>query len=459
MSDLDSARLQERVWRAIEFSADPGGLARALQDFMPQCVFGVSEQVQTACISRSAEGMKLEFGKHFLETELSDDRDFIFVLMHEIYHHVLGHLFPSSKDRVSRIYRSLANVAADMMVNRAVCERFFPGGVPLLARMYRSDRLPDALLRPPSNVMEEAMFRPARRERMVSIFKAALFEIGVDGRLANRVWMLYRAAWFRNAPYEFILERLLSIFARTDTLSLPPFVLLGSHDGELGGLGDIINTGREGKNAGYSDVIEEEEIRIQKAAVNSGVAAALRRALEENSNRWRLNDPVACPGVVCVPGRRDAAFLASGAYPVFYSANKVAFEPEQLAHVYVDVSGSMKDEIPFMFGVLSQSKELIADPIHEFSNVIEDVTMHEFSQGVCRTTGGTDFDPILRHAMAKNYRQIVIFTDGWASHCDAVFDRFKASGRKLHLVFVDSSAEARRDCSLAPIATSIFVMS
>ena len=129
MTDSQSDKLQERVWQAIEFSADPGALAQAMHEFMPQCTFGVSDKVQTACISRSADGsMKLEFGRDFLDRELADDRDFLFVLMHEIYHHVLGHLFPSRKDRDSRIYRNMANVAADIMVNRAVCQRFFPDG-------------------------------------------------------------------------------------------------------------------------------------------------------------------------------------------------------------------------------------------------------------------------------------------------------------------------------------------
>ncbi|HOC99037.1 MAG TPA: hypothetical protein PKH54_03775 [Myxococcota bacterium] len=460
MTDSQSDKLQERVWQAIEFSADPGALAQAMHEFMPQCTFGVSDKVQTACISRSADGsMKLEFGRDFLDRELADDRDFLFVLMHEIYHHVLGHLFPSRKDRVSRIYRNMANVAADIMVNRAVCQRFFPDGVPLLNRMYRTDRLPEALLRPPDFDMEAVRYHQVYREQMIAQFKRGLARMGADKRLAGKVWLLCRAAWCKNAPYGFILERLMAIFSDTDALRLPRFVLIGSHQGEFGGLGDIIGIGDGGKGAGYSEDVETGETQVQKAAVNYGVAAALRRALEANSNRWQLNDPVACPGVVCVPGRRDAAMLAAGSYPVFYSANKASLEPEQLAHVYVDVSGSMQDEMPYMFGVLSMSRELIADPIHEFSNMIEDVSLHDFSRGVCRTTGGTDFDVIMKHAMDRSFRQVIIFTDGWASHCESVYERFKAAGKKLHLVFVNSSSESRNECTLTPIATSIFVMS
>ncbi|HNU69141.1 MAG TPA: hypothetical protein PKH54_02055 [Myxococcota bacterium] len=460
MQDTDSMNLQARVWRAVEFSADPGALAMALDHFMPQCSFGVSDEVPTARISRAGDKMAIEFGRAFLARELSDDRDFLFVLMHEIYHNVLGHMCTSRGDRVSRIYHNLSNIAADMMVNRAVCNRFFPGGVPLLERMYGRESLPGALLVPPEFDLSRTPEAQENRKIMLTRFARGLKRLGASPRLAIRVWGIYRQAWFKDAPYEHVLERLLNLFGAIDPLALPPIILIGSHDGPFGGLGDILGMeGDEKGPAGQGGDIEEEMVEVDKTVSCLGVAAALRRALETNSNRWRMQDPVACPGVVCTPGRRDAAFLAMGSFPVFYSANKVEYEPEQLAHVYVDVSGSMVREIPHMFGVLAQSRELIADPIHEFSNVIEDVTMHEFSQGVCRTTGGTDFTVLLEHAIKNRFRQIVVFTDGYATSDQAVVERFKAAGRKLHLVFVDSCAHGRAECDLLPLATSVFVMS
>lgn len=437
-------------------SSDPDVIA----DFLPNCVFAVSDDVPTARISAVGGRIRIEFGAKFLDEELSDDRDFMFVLLHEIYHHVLGHLRHSRGDRVSRIYRDLSNIAADMLVNRAVCDRFFPGGVPLLGRMYSWDSLPGALLRPLDRYCHDQLSGP-ERYRLRQGFETGLEKLGIPRQLAWMPDRLYELAWVRAAPYETVLEQLMDLFAFRFHQGMPQIVLIGNHDGapdELEELGDIFS-GFKVNAGGFGLETENTMYQVRCAAVNQGVAAALKRALEEQKNRWRMYDPIACPGVVCVPGRRDAAFLASAVYPVFYHAHKIEFPPEELAHVYVDVSGSMEDDMPVMFGILAASRGMIADPIHEFSNVIQDVTLAEFHQGICRTTGGTDFTVILKHALGKDYRQIVVFTDGFAELDDAVGARFVARKIKLHVVFVNSVPEFRSRCPLVPIATSIFVMS
>lgn len=453
--------LEKRIWRAVELSSNPGALAAALHELLPNCHFEVRDDVPTARIRNGPDGTAIEFGGEFLVRELGDDRDFLFVLMHEIYHHVLGHLRVSRGDRASRMYRGLSNIAADMLVNRTVCNRFFPDGVPLLDRMYPVDSLPGALLRHPGLSFENPAHQDARC-RLIRNFEVGLGKIGGNPGLCMSVFSVYRLAWGRGAPYETILERLLALFRSIDPQSFPQVILLGDHEAGAGGLGDIFSMdGRGDKGDPFTGGGDDREeiVRVEKATHNQGVAAALRRALEVQANRWRMYDPIACPGVVCVPGRRDAAFLGAGMYPVFYQANKTEFEPEQLAHVYVDVSGSMIDEIPHMFAVLAASRELVADPIHEFSERIEDVTMADFAKGVCRTTGGTDFTPIMTHALARKFRQVVVFTDGCAGFEDAVGRSFKQSGIKLHLVFVDSRSHSRRDCPLVPLAESVFVLS
>jgi len=345
-----------------------------------------------------------------------------------------------------------------MLVNRTVCQRFFPDGVPLLDRMYPVDSLPGALLRNPGFSFENVAHHDAR-VWLLRNFEIGLTKMGANRGLCMRVFSVYRLAWGQGAPYETILERLLALFRSIDP---PQVILLGDHERAAGGLGGIFSmdgTGDKGDPFTGGGEDREEIVRVKKTEHNQGVAAALRRALEVQANRWRMHDPIACPGVVCVPGRRDAAFLGAGMYPVFYQANKTEFEPEQLAHVYVDVSGSMVCEIPHMFAVLAASRELVADPIHEFSERIEDVTMAEFAKGVCRTTGGTDFTPIMTHAMARKFRQVVVFTDGCAGFEDSVCRSFKQSGIKLHVIFVDSRGHTRRDCPLVPLAESVFILS
>ena len=147
MKQTTSAQLSSRLTDAVRQSADPAGLGRALADLLPRCTLSVAANVPTAQIARRGRTHSIVFGRDFLRDELADDRDLLFVLLHEVYHSALGHLFPSRNDPLARAFPDCANVAADMLVNRAVCTRHFPEGVPFLARFY-GPGIPDCLLKP-----------------------------------------------------------------------------------------------------------------------------------------------------------------------------------------------------------------------------------------------------------------------------------------------------------------------
>ncbi len=457
-----AADLEARVWMAVDLADRPDSVADAIHRFLPKCTFGVRDDVPTARIC-GGEVARIEFGTRFLDEELNDDRDFLFVLMHEIYHHVLGHLRHSRGDRASRTFTNLANIAADMLVNRAVCEAYFPHGVPLLGRMYADDSLPSLLLLPPPCGPGVPVSSPTR-EGILKRIRTALAEIGANPKLAHQVWAIYSCAWFGNVPYETLLEKLLALFAKIDSLQFMTILLIGNHEGietpdvlykiaRRGGHG-----GSDGCGYGPGGDEEEDRIEIEKATSDRQLGAALRRAVEAQAGRYSMDEPQRIPGVVCVPGRRDAAFLAGGTFPVIYQAATPVYDPLKLAHVYLDVSGSFDEYLPRIMGLLNGMRDQIADPIHQFSTVVADISLARLSQGAVHTSGGTDFNCILADAMARKYRQIIVITDGIGAIDGGVTRAFRAAKTSLHLVLVGSAVWVNDRCPLVPLAASFLEM-
>ncbi len=444
----DSA-LEARVWRAVELSSDPPALAQALHAFLPASRLGVSRTVPTARIRRIGGRIDVRFGEAFLREHLGDDRDFLFVLLHEIYHHVLGHLRIRPGDELTRRCPAAANIAADMMVNRVVVDRYFPGGVPLLSRLYKNG-LPGCLLKPADTHVPGEPGQGKHRAR--AAFLAGMARAGHNRHLAEWAWSVHRMAWHFRAPHEQLLEAVIELLDLAGILRFESLLLLGSHDGTS--VDGIPWEGVESFGAGPGGELEEGQVVPVPAQDAGGLAIALRRALGKDPSRQQVRmAPVS--GVTCSPGRSDLAFLAAG-QPVFLFHGARA-QPDHFpgAHVYLDVSGSLDSALPRLYGGLANLRDLVADPVHLFSTQVVDCRLDDLARGIRRTTGGTCFTPVLEHALAGRYRQIVVVTDGIGPLSDETGREFARSGAGLHLVLVGESRRWRRDCPLVEMARSV----
>jgi predicted metal-dependent peptidase len=106
--------------------------------------------------------------------------------------------------------------------------------------------------------------------------------------------------------------------------------------------------------------------------------------------------------------------LAVGIVPVIWRNKINDTKKKNLGiAVYVDVSGSMSGILPKVAGIIYSLRKNIKK-VFQFSNQIAETSIEELGRGVIRSTGGTDFDCIIEHAVDKGYEKIIIFGDGWA---------------------------------------------
>lgn len=430
-------RLDARLVEAVESSADPDRLRADLDQFMPNAdVRVVTRGVETARIRRLGDRYRIEFGRDFLTRELKAPEDLLFVFLHECFHHVLGHL-TGAKETRSPMRREAENIAADIQVNRAVCERFFPGGVRLLERMYDPHHPVAALLCPPEGT----------RRQQGRLFRQRLRQAGVNEALVRQVWRVYALGWYDATPFEALadeVERLLEVVGYRVRI-----VFLGDHDASERVEG--LPWDREGgSGAGYDVEVVEIEVPEPVVVVRSPrVAQVVRAALDQDANNpRRMSTPTAVTSPLFGPGRLDYPFLAIGYWPTLFHGPRhdMAFE-EQRARVYVDVSGSFDHHAARVFGFLVALRDEVGPTVYQFSNEVVEVSMQDIARGVKRTTGGTDFDCVVEHALRHRFRRIVVISDGIGDLDPANAEAFRASGASLYLVL----SEDRLMAALGPL--------
>ncbi len=112
-----------------------------------------------------------------------------------------------------------------------------------------------------------------------------------------------------------------------------------------------------------------------------------------------------------------------------------------LAQVYLDVSGSMHSEMPFIISLLGRLRQYIKMPFWAFSNEVAPAKI-ESGQLITRTTGGTSMMCVLEHIAKTKPLSAVVITDGYIEEL-APQDVYQIRHTKLHAVVSrDGNAES-----------------
>jgi hypothetical protein len=398
-----------------------------------------SDTVDTACVTLGGRS-RLLLNPHFVDSRCRTDETLAMLVMHELFHVLLGH---------TRLFERITpaqNFAFDAVINAQLCLLFpAPASTALFRDLYAADRLPWALLRPPDGWGGHAPQWVLK---------------GQAGRIHRS---LYTDASVTYGELFGLLERL---FQEAGAVAGSKGKLLGSHrEGKTAGSGPDPEVTREireiiarwpmlDRGSGRDDGGELTRKRLRLARARREAVGAIRRAL------WPLLD--LADGVSTTPRRawidmRISLPFRSGAdrraelkallgeEPLFFQgrASAPGLERHRRAHVYVDVSGSMAEELALIYGALLPLLDCLHPRIHLFSTRVEDVGPAELKRGEVASAWGTDIVCVTTHLLERRVRRALIITDGWVGQVpDEHRVRLARRGVRVNsLVSADGDAE------------------
>jgi hypothetical protein len=338
------------------------------------------------------------------------------------------------------------NLAFDAVINAMLC-RQFPSEASFFAAINGWDEFPGRLLRPPPGWPDAPQLLPAG---------ASTAERKVHA-------MLYGSER-QQVTYHELFELLLEEFAARrgeegngdgrldEDGERAGAVLLGDHDGErgAGGLDDIASRDDTLKGvmsrivegwppsprqlAGRADGGSEQDWRMTPTDTPAALLrAAMRRLLSRagitagaaRARRRLAQIDVSISVGTVRPQARDRRAHAwarlHGAPPLLWRgvARQTRWRPQPrpLAHVYLDISGSMNAALPILWAALREPHRTGAIRLFVFSTVIDEARPGDLSKQHFKNTFGTNIRCVLEHLAGFSERKrparVVLLTDGY----------------------------------------------
>ena len=155
---------------------------------------------------------------------------------------------------------------------------------------------------------------------------------------------------------------------------------------------------------------------LRKCGVHAGRGPAVYRRQVTSSQRTVET---------VLPNARDRRIPALrsflGQAPLFYRSELSERRPRPLrvpiVHLYLDVSGSMTECLPYLSAACREPFKRGELKIFAFSTVVSELKGHDLSKAPVRNTLGTDINAVLEHVTAIPARRrpkvILIATDGY----------------------------------------------
>lgn len=355
----------------------------------------------------------------FVAEHCSRDEEVKAVVCHEFLHVLLRH----TED--PRPLDDARHLALDAVINAIIHRELGSRASGMMSGYYAKARGPLRLLRPPT---DKERARCARAD--APLWMRAWPKL-YDGRLvADDVEELARDL----AVPANVVPRLLG--DHRDLGGIPAGPLRDALEkalAQMNGAGIWRSPRSRGAGASpYQALVSARDERL--ARWQRSTFAVLRRHLEPDPRSRAAEDrprdhhlPVLSPG-----DRR--AFLRSLWDPFLPEASWCAAAPRNLgsAQVYLDVSGSMRAELPLVIALLARLARHIRRPFWAFSDEVAPAVI-EGGQLRTRTTGGTSLACVLEHVARTRPRAAVIVTDGYVETIDE--EAVRAVGvTRLHAV-------------------------
>jgi len=422
----------------------PGMHTRALDALLTVSRVEWSREITSACV-QCVERPVLRLNPEYVARWCHTPERLTMLVLHELAHVMLGHtrLFPRPT--------LLHNIAFDAIINRTVLSMLAGSGAvvhryaALLTDLYRADKSPEFLLRPPPGWPDRPVWSTSRR--LSPALRAVHAQLYDDGTPRHGVL---------DVTYGEIMEALRGT-SQGDTADV---VLLGAHgttaaeqDALAGArdahLIDVLEPGFDALRGMLPDKgaeLARSQIRdvARVPALEQALRLLLRRAVHRDGEAapqltWEERDVTVVHRLhdrraAC---RVHAASRLGAPAPMLFGGHVLERKaaPRGLI-IYVDVSGSMDGVLPVLRRALRTLRHEIRPTLYWFSTRVVRARPNDLEDGRMPTTGGTSITAVLQHIM-KNVAAgipVAVLTDGYLEQVHATaFRPLHVRGTRIHV--------------------------
>lgn len=170
-----------------------------------------------------------------------------------------------------------------------------------------------------------------------------------------------------------------------------------------------------GKGRGRGGAAEQKEQEVSKKQLHAWkkeTRAVLKKCLVKDHTRVQLRESVTPLPMLHPRDRRAYAAMKITPFLPFSRVPMQKRSPKELAAVYLDVSGSMMNELDALISLFHHFRDQLRRPFYVFS---DDVAPARFVGGKLEyvTSGGTSIGPVFEHIRANRIQRALIVTDGF----------------------------------------------
>lgn len=389
----------------------------------------LNDEIKTARITMKPYfGLKIEISPIFFRKYVKNAYDVMFLLAHEILHHILGHLSVEYNDLKGLYPHNLINFAMDVIINHKLYIKFGRHVNDLkIFDFYTNKYCPHQLLLPP-HLMENRGFRSqACRKLQIDVTKDSE---SVDvRRICKHVVEHHKG----EIPY--LITKIAELVIKED---IPPEEI----DKILKDSGLKKDEDIDYISSGFSEDVEKRGIKKAVSKFKGEVLQAIKEMVSEEEEGGVYGGSRGA-GMLPYFSRRDFIFLGNDFAPIIYHGNYVEEELYGV-HLYVDVSDSFFDWLPHIFSAVESIKNWISFPIYGFSNKVFPISRRDLLEGKYKTTSGTDFNCFAEHVLKHRFTRLVLITDGYAEITKTNERRLKTNTKIL--VLLPPSPKSEKEC-------------
>ena len=398
MSDIDNIK-------ARLFSVLPTSSLHMIQ-FLKLMDIRYDNNIPSAAITCSYRP-ELLLNKDFINTYCKTDEHLFMLVMHELYHIILGHTHLFKK------HTEIDNIAFDAVINAILC-RMFPEEeyVSFFTSINTDKQFPNCLLRPIGNNTPLSYIHLLKNLYYTNtgtyyeVYECIANEL--NDMLMNGKTQYVLLGNHQNNNNEDINNSLARKMIDDLISNWPQEILVRGKD--LGG--DI-----EDEVIDFAKTERRDRIKMNRLLKKSGI---LDGALDKKHRTFAyIKEDVSIPFIDC----KDRSLLTKSMIygtPLLYNSSlvssKIINEKNVSSLVYLDVSGSVTNELIHFFPLLLKPYKEKKCLLFVFSTEVMLVTYKDFKRGKYRTTWGTSIDCIFEHYFSlprtKRSKKILILTDG-----------------------------------------------